>query len=227
MGTRRIKYFGGQQETLPIKNKKTLDTVMLYLLQKKEHAKTDKKYYLYYRNYMLFLIGFNTAFRAEDLLQLRVKDVLKGFVSIKENKTGKVQNFRMNKEFHQEIVNYIKEFDLKDNDYLFMGQKKKDTYKGKTWKVIYPITRQNARKICLDVARAAGIDFKFGLHSLRKTFGYMYIKNGGNIITLMKMYNHSSPDITLLYVMWGNEDAEADREARFIGGVKNTIKNRK
>ena len=97
MGTRRIKYFGGQQETLPIKNEKQLKTVMIYLIQKKEHAKTKIKYYLAYRNYMLFLIGFNTAFRAEDLLQLRVKDVFKGFISIKENKTGKVQNFRMNK----------------------------------------------------------------------------------------------------------------------------------
>lgn len=219
MGTRRIKYFGGQQATLPIKKQKTIDTVMLYLLQKKEHAKSDIKYYLSYRNYMLFLIGFNTAFRAEDLLQLRVKDVIKGFVSIKENKTGKVQNFRMNKEFHQEILNYINEFDLKDNDYLFMGQKKRDTYQGKSWKVIYPITRQNARNICKEVADSVGIDFKFGLHSLRKTFGYMYIKNGGNIITLMKMYNHSDPDVTLLYVMWGNEDAESDRESTFIGNV--------
>ena len=84
MGTRRIKHFGGQQATLPIKNDKQLRTVMLYLLQKKEHAKTPIKYYLAYRNYMLFLIGFNTAFRAEDLLQLRVKDVIKGFVSILE-----------------------------------------------------------------------------------------------------------------------------------------------
>ena len=131
MGTRRIKHFGGQQATLPIKNDKQLRTVMLYLLQKKEHAKTPIKYYLAYRNYMLFLIGFNTAFRAEDLLQLRVKDVIKGFVSIKENKTGKVQNFRMNKQLHQEILDYIKEFDLKENDYLFMGQKKRDTYKGR------------------------------------------------------------------------------------------------
>lgn len=220
MGTRRIKHFGGQQATLPIKNEKQLRTVMLYLLQKKEHAKTPIKYYLAYRNYMLFLIGFNTAFRAEDLLQLRVKDVIKGFVSIKENKTGKVQNFRMNKQLHQEILDYIKEFDLKENDYLFMGQKKKDTYKGKSYKVIYPITRQNARNICKDVADAVGIDFKFGLHSLRKTFGYMYIKKGGNVMTLMKMYNHYAPDVTLLYVMWGKEDAEADRESTFIGGIK-------
>lgn len=220
MGTRRIKYFGGQKQTLPIKDKKTLNTIMLYLIQEKEHSKTKIKYYQNYRNYMLFLIGFNTAFRAEDLLQLRVKDVVKGFVSIKENKTGKVQNFRMNKQLHQEILDYIKEFDLKENDYLFMGQKKKDTYKGKSWKVIYPITRQNARLICKKVAEAVGIDFTFGLHSLRKTFGYQYIQNGGRLLTLQKMYNHETPDITLFYVMWGKEDAEADRESIYIGGIK-------
>ena len=101
-----------------------------------------------------------------------------------------------------------------------MGQKKRDTFRGKSYKVIYPITRQNARNICKEVADAVGIDFKFGLHSLRKTFGYMYIKKGGNVMTLMKMYNHYSPDVTLLYVMWGKEDAESDRESTFIGGIK-------
>lgn len=226
MATRRIKFFGGQQATLPIKNEKQLNSVLIYLNKQKEHAKTPIKYYLAYRNYMLFLIGFNTAFRAEDLLQLRVADVEKGFVSIKENKTGKVQNFRMNKQLHEQILEYIKEFDLKKNDYLFMGQKKKDTYKDKHWEIIYPITRQNARNICRDVADAVGINFKFGLHSLRKTFGYMYIKNGGNVLTLMKMYNHYAPDVTLLYVMWGNEDAENDRESTYIGMKKNT-QNRK
>ena len=220
MGTRRIKYFGGQQETLPIKDSKTIDKIMIYLIQETEHAKSPTKKYLTYRNYMLFLIGLNTAFRAEDLLQLRVKDVEKGFVSIKENKTGKVQNFRMNKELHQSILDYIKEFDLKSNDYLFMGQKKKDTYKGKSWKVIYPITRQQGRNIVTKVGKAVGIDFKFGLHSLRKTFGYQYIKKGGNVMTLMKMYNHYAPDVTLLYVMWGTDDAEADRESTFIGKKK-------
>lgn len=223
---RRIKFFGGQQATLPIKNERQLNSVLVYLNQQKEHAKTPSKYYLAYRNYMLFLIGFNTAFRAEDLLQLRVADVVKGFVSIKENKTGKVQNFRMNKQLHEQILEYIKEFDLKNSDYLFMGQKKKDTYKGKSWHIIYPITRQNARNICKDVAEKVGIDFKFGLHSLRKTFGYMYIKNGGNVLTLMKMYNHYAPDVTLLYVMWGNDDAENDRESTYIG-MKKTSQNRK
>lgn len=218
--SRRIKSTGGQEQTLPIKDKKMLDRVMLYLINQKEHSKSKIKEYQAYRNYILFLIGFNTAFRAEDLLQLRVKDVIKGYVSIKENKTGKMQNFRMNKQLHEEITKYIETYELKNNDYLFMGQKKKDTFQGKTKNILYPITRQNTRLIFRKVAEAVGIDFKFGLHSLRKTFGYMYILNGGNIITLMKMYNHDEPSTTLLYVMWNREDAEREHEAVFIGGKK-------
>ena len=145
--SRRIKLFGGQEMTLPVKEPKLMDRIFTYLIYQKEHAETEIKKYQAYRNYMLFLIGFNTAFRAEDLLQLRVKDVYKGYVSIKENKTGKMQNFRMNKQLHEEIIKYVDEFKLKDNDYLFMGQKTKDTYKGKSWNVIYPITRQNCRLI--------------------------------------------------------------------------------
>ncbi len=218
---RRIKYFGGKDETLPIKDRKLLKRVLDYLIREKEHAKTPIKKYQTYRNYMIFLVGFNTAFRAEDLLQLRVKDVEKGYISIKENKTGKMQNFRMNKQLHSEIMEYIKEFDLKSNDYLFMGQKKKDTYKGITKDVIYPITRQNCQSVIFPkVIKACGIDFKFGLHSLRKTFGYMFIEGGGNVITLMKMYNHDSPDVTLLYVMWNTTDIEKERESIFIGGTK-------
>ena len=208
--SRRIKSTGGQEQTLPIKDKKMLDRVMLYLINQKEHSKSKIKEYQAYRNYILFLIG----------LQLRVKDVIKGYISIKENKTGKMQNFRMNKQLHEEIMKYIETYELKNNDYLFMGQKKKDTFQGKTKNILYPITRQNTRLIFRKVAEAVGIDFKFGLHSLRKTFGYMYILNGGNLITLMKMYNHEEPSTTLLYVMWNREDAEREREAVFIGGKK-------
>lgn len=215
---RRIKHYGGQKQTLPIKDKKMLDRVMNYLIYQKEHSKSEIKKYQAYRNYMLFLIGFNTAFRAEDLLQLRVKDVIKGYVSIKENKTGKMQNFRMNKQLHDEILKYIETYDLKENDYLFMGQKKQDTYKGVTRNVIYPITRQNCQEVIFPkVIKSCGIDFNFGLHSLRKTFGYRYIANGGNPLTLMKMYNHDDVGVTMLYVMWNSEDAEQSREAMFIG----------
>ena len=48
----------------------------------------------------------------------------------------------------------------------------------------------------------------------------MYMINGGNLLTLMKMYNHDKPSTTLLYVMWDTVDAEKEREATFIGGKK-------
>lgn len=165
---------------------------------------------------MLILIGINTAFRAEDLLQLRVADVEKGYVSIKENKTGKMQNFRMNKRLHKDILEYIQHNDLKKYDYLFMGQKK--IVNGRPY--AYPINRQQGHRIVSSAGKACGIDFTFGMHSLRKTFGYQYISNGGNPLTLMKMYNHDSPDVTLRYVCWGRDDAEADREAVYLGGIK-------
>lgn len=161
------------------------------------------------------MLGFNTAFRAEDLLQLRVIDVKKGYVHIKENKTSKMQNFRMNKKLHKDVLDYIERNKLTDYDYLFKGQKKIQNGK----KYVYPITRQRAHKIVSQNAKEIGIDFVFGMHSLRKTFGYQYYKNGGNLLTLMKMYNHDEPNVTLLYICWGKEDAENDREAVYLGGV--------
>lgn len=211
--SRRIKYFAGQKETHPIKDQREIDALYGYFIKKMNCAKSDIKKYQAERNYMLVHIGLNTAFRAEDLLQLRVVDVEKGYVSIKENKTGKMQNFRMNKELHQDILEYINKYNLGRYDYLFRGQKK--YVDGRAY--IYPINRQMGHKIVSKAAEAIGIPYTFGLHSLRKTFGYQYIKKGGNVITLMKMYNHASPDVTLRYVCWGREDAERDREAMYIG----------
>ena len=49
----------------------------------------------------------------------------------------------MNKQLHDEIMEYINAYELKPSDYLFMGQKKRDTYKGNTRDVIYPIDRKS------------------------------------------------------------------------------------
>lgn len=213
---RRIKTFGGQHHTLPIKDERMLQNFMYHLLNKRDKAKSDVKRYQADRNWMLCLIGFNTAFRAEDLLQLRVIDINDGYVHIKENKTGKMQNFRMNKQLKKEIIEYVDRNELGDYDYMFLGQKKYQN--GKSYAL--PITREQAYRIVSKTAKEVGIGFTFGIHSLRKTFGYMYIKNGGKPETLMKMYNHDDYNVTMLYVCWGKDDAEHDRESTFIGGVR-------
>jgi len=212
---RRIKYFAGQKETQPIKDVKQLQALLYYLLSKVDKAKSDVKKYQADRNYMLVLVGLNTAFRAEDLLQLRVID-LNGYVSIKENKTGKMQNFKMNKEFQKEVDAYVERWNLSKYDYMFLGQKK--IVNGQKYNL--PINRQQGHRIVSRAGDEIGIKFVFGLHSLRKTFGYQYINRGGNVLTLMKMYNHDSPDVTLRYVCWGKEDAEKERENTYIGVKK-------
>lgn len=210
---RRIKTFGGQHQTLPIKDDRQLKAFMYHLLAKRDAAKTEVKRYQADRNWMLCDVGFNTAFRAEDLLQLRVCDLIDGYVHIRENKTGKVQNFRMNKQLKKDIQEYVERNHLGKYDYMFRGQKK--IVDGKAY--IYPITRQMAHKIVSETAKEVGIGFTFGIHSLRKTFGYMYIKDGGKPETLMKMYNHDDYNVTMLYVCWGKDDAEKDRASRYLG----------
>lgn len=226
MPTRRIKIKrGGKDATLPIKNPKQIRALLNYFLVKRETAKNESKKYLADRNYMICLVGLNTALRAEDLLQLQGKD-LNGYVHIKENKTGKMQNFKMNKYFAAEVKEYRTRWKIADNAYLFMGQKKVHTYNGQKYKCVYPITRQQGLNIMKEAGEALGLKC-FGLHSLRKTFGYQYLLNKGNPETLMKMYNHDDYSYTMRYTCWSTDDAENDRTAMYIGIKKIGLESQK
>jgi len=214
VGTRRIKYYSkseGQKQTQPVKNKKSLENLMYHFIAKIEKARNNQQKRLADRNWMLVLIGINTAFRAEDLLQLRVKDVMNGYVCIKENKTGKVQNFKMRKEFYQDISSYIERHELTSTDYLFKSRRSDGE--------VRCITRQQADRILAQAKKDLRFKFNFSLHSLRKTFGYHYYLDGGKLLTLQKMYNHESPDVTLDYIMWNTTDAEDSRAAIYLGAV--------
>lgn len=206
---RRVKSYGGQQATIPLKNERDMNAIMNYFLIQREQAKSLIKKQQADRNWFLCLMGFNTAFRAEDLLQLRVIDIEAGYMHIKENKTGKMQNFRINKFLHEDILDYIERNGLTTYDYLFFGQKNRN----------FAITRQQADRILNKAAKEVKLKQRFSLHSMRKTFGYHYIKNGGNILTLMKMYNHDETSTTEIYICWGTDDAESERSKIYNAAV--------
>ena len=210
---RRIKYQSkGKQTTLPIKDEKEIARIVQYLLVRRDKAKKAghmKRYLTYYRNYMLFMCGVNLAFRAEDLLQLRVNDLIEGYVQIKENKTGKSQIFPLNKSFLEDIKKYVAMMGLTSPEYMFPSQRQG---------VIGAITRQQADRIMWDIKKNCKIRYTFAMHSLRKTFGYMYYKNGGKLLTLQKMYNHDDPSTTLRYIMWDDNDVQKERKTIYIGG---------
>ena len=107
VNSRRIKSVANAQTTEPIREEHDIKNLLNHMLAKYERAKTPAKQYQAYRNYMIILIGLNTAFRAEDLLQLRVKDINNGYVHIQENKTRKVQNYKMTSQLSNEISKYV------------------------------------------------------------------------------------------------------------------------
>ena len=71
-----------------------------------------------------------------------------------------------------------------------------------------PITERTALRDIQAIGRMARLpeDYHIGTHTLRKTFGYWYYRNTGDLAMLMKMFNHSKAEVTQVYI--GIDDDE-------------------
>jgi len=141
-----------------------------------------------YRDYMLFVVGINTGLRISDILGLRVLDVRDcSHITIKEKKTGKQKKFLVNPYLRSEIDSYTA--NMADEDYLFRSRIGENQ----------PISRVQAYRILNETAAKLGIP-EIGTHTLRKSFGYHFYQRTKDIAILQKLFNHSSPSITLRYI---------------------------
>jgi integrase len=128
------------------------------------------------RNYMLFMCGIYLGRRIMDTLKLQVKDLKdKDFVHVRESKTGKKVLLPISKTLKKELSGYMK--DMSPDEYLFKSSQKK--YK--------PIDRTTCSKIIKAAVQKYGLE-NINCHSLRKTFGYHYYKQTGDIVTLMDIF---------------------------------------
>lgn len=146
------------------------------------------------RDLLLFVLGINTGIRVSDLLSLKVQDVWDGkrtkeFLYLKDSQSGEERAYYLNHRVHQELKNYLSQFNLKDSDYLFKSSRNEQ-----------PISRQQAYRIINKAAKEAGIIGKIGMHTLRKTFGYHAYRKGIAISILMEIYHHHTPAETLRYI---------------------------
>ncbi|MDY0257302.1 MAG: site-specific integrase [Gudongella oleilytica] len=141
-----------------------------------------------YRDYMLFVIGINTGLRISDILKLKVSDVKdRSHIILNEKKTGKSKKARINEQLNRDIDGYVQGMPLQA--YLFESQRGANN----------PITRVQAYRILNAAAKEIGLD-EIGTHTLRKTFGYWHYKQYKDVALLQKLFNHSSPSITLEYI---------------------------
>lgn len=150
----------------------------------KDYLSSDNK-----RNYLLFIIGINTPLKSHLILDLKFSSFfnedysLKDFIEIDDRK------FFINESIKIAIKDYVidKNYDL--CDYIFQSNKTKN-----------PINRSHLYKILNDAVKECNITIKIGNETLRKTFGYHYYSQTGNVNYLKKLFNKSSSKMLFQYL---------------------------
>lgn len=205
---RQIKKPGGARTTHPIKDQERRILFKNWFKTRYQNAKNERKRMIYLRDYMIVMTGLYTAFRAEDLLQLKLKEVSKEWVDVKENKTGKIQSFPLSEEYQRIVRTYRDAMNLEPEDYLFPSSRPG---------AINAITRQRMDRVMAEACKACGIGFTVGMHGLRKTFGYCCVSEWGFSTEDVRIFlNHSSAATTEHYIEWSREDV-AKEKRRAIG----------
>ena len=138
---------------------------------------------------LLFTFGINTSLRISDILSIQVKDVTGNKLYLKEKKTGKRQEIALNKGITDILEGYIK--NMKPDDYLFKGRQGGNK----------PISRQRASQIIKEAVKAIGLNpDRISCHTMRKSRALRIYQQTGDIALVMKMLNHSSQAVTLMYL---------------------------
>ena len=119
---------------------------------------------------------------------MKVKDVKnKKVITLEEKKTDKKKMILINPILSRTLRHYCS--DKKDNEFLI---KSRNGYNN-------PLSRERAYQIIKELGEQFGIE-DLGTHSLRKTFGYHYYQQTKDIALLQKIFNHSSPSVTIRYI---------------------------
>ena len=166
-----------------IKNKKDIQKIEKIL------SKQSK------RDLLLFVIGTNCGLRISDILNLNVGDVRnKTHIQLTEKKTGKFKKFPINAKLKPLLEEFIK------------GRRNDEPLLLSHWG--HRLDRVSAYYIIRNACEKAGLEEKIGTHSMRNSFGYHHYQQFKDVVILQKIFNHSSPQITLRYI--GIEQDEID-----------------
>lgn len=183
-------------------------------IRKAEDLENLKSYYKVKvpnpRNYLLIIMGLNTALRISDILPLQWKDVydfknncLNEHIILVERKTGKYSSIAVNESLEYALEKYR-------NELISRGKIiKPETYIYESFGFDnQPISRVQAFRIIKKAANACNISGVVSCHSLRKTFGYHAWKQGISPVLLMNIYNHSSFVVTQRYLGIEQDDRD-------------------
>lgn len=199
---KEYKIEAGQSSVNPIRDPDDLYNCINYFKKLRDTEPNAKKQKLYDRNYILFLLGINTALRFSDLRRLTVEKVKDNYIYQRDKKTRKENKITLHTDIYKEVMSYIKRNNLYVTDYLFWSRKG----------VNKPLTRVMGYNIMQQLKEGCKIPYNIGTHSLRKTYGYWFYKQTGDIVALQAILNHSTPSQTLIYIGMQQKEVEEKRK---------------
>jgi len=155
----------------------------------------DKKFKISF----LTIIGINMGLRISDILKLKHQDLKSDNIILIEQKTKKRREIRINDNVKNAYKIYLERLGVvSDDDFLFVSQKG----------VVFSVRHIN--RLLKDVFSSKSKNISS--HSLRKTFGRRIWENDSyserSLILLSKLFNHTSPSITRIYL--GIQQEELD-----------------
>ncbi|CAG9612402.1 Tyrosine recombinase XerC [Bacillus rhizoplanae] len=165
-------------------------------------AMIDKDTFTGYRDYCAFLLALKCGLRSNELHSLETKDVDldNGVILLPgaKNKNRKTRMVPMSKKVAQELAQLIAE----TREYF--GSQVTHVFTNQFGE---PMKHELLRKRVDSYARKAGLkgECRASLHSLRHTFATNFLKNGGNIRTLMSILGHSDLSTTQIYLNYTDE----------------------
>ncbi len=184
--------------TKAIKDNKFLSDIQEYLKVKNP------------RDYIIFIIGLRTGYRAQDIVDLKIKDIKKalsdGRFLIKEKKKFRnyeTRKFNKTPGYSKEPKPRVVEFSKRDVFYKILSKyvegKPNYDYAFKSQKGNHIKVDSFARN--LKVAGEYFGIYNLGAHTPRKTYGYnLYINSDKDIVLVKNALGHSSIAITERYI---------------------------
>ncbi|WP_354624221.1 tyrosine-type recombinase/integrase [Psychromonas sp. MME2] len=147
-------------------------------------------------------VGLNLALRISDLLSIRFDDINGDRLVVKESKTGKLANIKLN----QKAINTIEQIQTEHPDHIYLFQ----SYRNQQAlnKDPKPITRRAVSQAFAMIGKEVNVSL--GTHSMRKTRGYHLYQKTKDIARVMKMLRHSSEGVTLRYIGITQDDVDKD-----------------
>jgi len=162
------------------------------------------------RNYLLFVIGVNSALRSSDLRNLKVSDVLDNKGNIKKylytivKKTKREIKITINKAMKEAINYYLSKAQVFNPDQYLFKSKRSDKpidnvalfYLIKKWTKAVDLTNE-----------------RYSAHSLRKTWGYQArVYHNASIEMISEKLGHRSTKVTKRYIGISQEEVNKMEE---------------